>query len=245
MKARNIIFAFNLTLLAALVSCGPKIVSDPEVMPPFSELAVRCQKWMIGSFENEAQVKSNSDCQEMKLHQCAIWTSEKNALWLYSEQIEKESGHLPTRQVIFKITDGMNGGLLLQTYALPGNAFRFAGSWRDPDTFNTLSPFELSLLGSCGLHLKKTLKGSISGGTSGEDCSSTRAGASYQTEEITLGSMEIRSWRRGFNAAGQQVWGSSEGPIVFDRRNAAARPESVKPGSNHIPDLGPYDVKDS
>ena len=245
MTARNTIFTFTLALLATVVACGPKISSDPEIMPPFSELAVRCQKWMVGSFENQAQVRANPDSPRLKLHQCAIWTSEMNALWVYSEEIAANSGYKPTRQVIFKITDDLNGGLLLQTYALSGNASRFAGSWRDPDSFKTMAPFELSLLGSCGLHLKKTLKGSISGGTRGTDCSSTQAGASYQTEELTLGSLEIRSWRRGYDASGRQVWGPSEGPIIFDRGNAAARPESIKPGSNHIPDLGPYDVKDS
>ena len=245
MKARNTILVTTLTLIATLAACGPKIASDPEIMPPFSELAFRCQKWMNGSFENEAQVRSDSAFPKMQLHQCSIWTSERDALWIYSEELAIDSGHLPVHQVIYKITDDLNGGLLLQAYQLPGNTFNYAGAWRDPESFNNMAPFELTLLGSCGLHLKKTLQGSIAGGTRGTDCSSTRSGASYQTEEITLGSLEIRSWRRGFDSQGRQVWGSSRGPTIFDRSNAAVRPESVKPGSNHIPDLGPYDVNDA
>ena len=59
------------------------------------------------------------------------------------------------------------------------------------------------------------------------------------TETLDLGSMEIRSWRRGFDSDGRQVWGEDR-PIVFERSNVAARPESIKPGSDHRPDIGPY-----
>ena len=234
--ARNThIRLFLLVFLAGLAACGPKIVEDREVMPPFSELATRCQKWMVGSFLSNAEGREPG----MSLHQCGIWPTETSGLWVYSEQVATDRSSPPTHQVVYRITDDLSGGVLLQCYDLPGNARSFAGGWREPGFFNQIDPYELTLRGSCGLHLKRTGDGSLAGGTAGTDCGSGRSGASYMTETLNLGSMEIRSWRRGFDSDGVQVWGG-DGPIVFERSNAAARPESIKPGSDHIPDIGPY-----
>ena len=233
-------FIFLLTLFTGLGSCAPKIVDAPENLPPFSELASRCQKWMTGSFLHE---RSSDNQPARLLHQCAIWTSDTSGLWIYSETIQTGRQEKTVDQVVYRIKDDIAGGLLLELHALPGDPGRFSGAWRDPDAFNQLAPFELTLLGSCDLHLKRMPDGSLEGGTSGTDCASTRSGATHQTEELTLGPMEIKRWRRGFDASGAQVWGSKDGPLVFARSNAAARPESIKPGSDHVPDIGPYTPK--
>ena len=239
--ARNTqIRLFTLALLASIAACGPKIVEDPEVMPRFSELATRCHKWMVGSFVSERQGAEPG----MSLHQCSIWPTETGGLWVYSEQVITDRSAPPVHQTIYRITDDLYGGVLLQCYDLPGNARTFAGGWREPGFFNQIDPYELTLRGSCGLHLKRTGDGSLAGGTEGTDCASSRSGASYMTESLDLGSMEIRSWRRGFDADGVQVWGG-DAAIVFERSNASARPESIKPGSDHTPDIGPYTPRKS
>jgi hypothetical protein len=232
-----------MTLLACLTACGPKIAEAPENLPPFSELALRCQKWMVGSFANDQQVRESESCPGMVLQQRAIWESDTTGLWIYSETIETGKPVRPEDQVIYRIKDDMSGGVLIETYRLPGNPSRFAGAWREPESFDRFAPFELTLRGNCDLHLKRRSDGSIGGGTEGTDCGSTQDGASYQTEELTLGSMELSQWRRGFDASGTQVWGETSGPFSFERSNAAARPESIKPGSDHVPDVGPYNTK--
>lgn len=226
-----------------LSSCGPPLVEDPEKLPPFSELAFRCHKWMSGSFSNELQVQKQSDIARRELHQCAIWPSRTDGLWLYSEEVDPAQPLRPIRQVVYRITDDLSGGLLLQAYTLPGNTLLFAGEWRDPDTFNQLDPFNLALQAGCGLHVDRQTNGSLAGGTQGSDCASNLDGASYQTETISIGSLEIKIWRRGFDQSNQQVWGSRTGPTLFERSNATVRPESIKPGTGHVPDIGPYTPK--
>jgi hypothetical protein len=55
------------------------------------------------------------------------------------------------------------------------------------------------------------------GGTPPEGCPNTRNGAVRATSEVRLGEDWMSSWDRGWNAAGSQVWGATEGPYVFKR----------------------------
>ena len=114
MKASNPVLLLTFTLLAVTEGCGPKIVSNPEVRPSFSELATRCQKWMVGSFANRDQVDKDPSFSAMQLHQCRIWPDDENAIWIYSEEHPAGRGGSPTWQVVYRIRDDLNGGLLLE-----------------------------------------------------------------------------------------------------------------------------------
>ena len=57
------------------------------------------------------------------------------------------------------------------------------------------------------------------GATCGEGCSSSLAGASYATSEVTVTDEVLTSWDRGFDAAGEQVWGAEAGPYRFVKRD--------------------------
>jgi len=55
------------------------------------------------------------------------------------------------------------------------------------------------------------------GSTVGEGCGSSLRGAAYATSEVELWPTYLRTWDRGFDARGEQVWGATEGPYVFER----------------------------
>ena len=235
-----------LGLMAALLfvpACAPKIVTDPEMLPPFSELSVRCAKWMEGSFTNESQVKDDASFPSAWLHQVRIWSDRSDGIWFYSEETQDGNTQSPLHQFVYRLTDDVGGGLLIETYNLPGNVLRFAGSWRTPRDFKKVDPFNLSLFAGCGIRIERQTDGSFAGGTKGTSCATTEHGAAYLTESITFRSLEITQWTRGYDAYGKQVFGSKVGPTFFDRTNAAAPPESIKPGSGHVPDIGPYTPK--
>jgi CpeT protein len=58
----------------------------------------------------------------------------------------------------------------------------------------------------------------------GARCESSLEGASYATTEVTLGADGLRSWDRGWDTAGQQVWGATAGAYVFVRRTTLEQP---------------------
>lgn len=226
-----------------LQSCAPEIVSAPEKLPPYSELATRCAKWMDGSFSNKAQVKTDSSIAAAWLHQVRIWPDRTDGIWFYVEETRDGNTQTPFQQYVLKLTDDLGGGLLLQRYGLPGDSARFAGSWRTPRDFNRVDPFTLSLKGGCAMRLLRQGDGSLSGGTKGTSCATKMHGAAYMTVEMRVGSIQVSQWTRGYDAYGKLVFGSSKGPMLFDRTKATSSPESTRPGSGHIPDIGPYTPK--
>ncbi|MEY3900707.1 MAG: hypothetical protein RL189_13, partial [Pseudomonadota bacterium] len=55
------------------------------------------------------------------------------------------------------------------------------------------------------------------GGTVGDGCPSSRAGAVRMTSELTLDAQGMTTWDRGWTAQGQLAWGPEKGPYIFER----------------------------
>jgi hypothetical protein len=198
---------------------------------------------MAGSFTNKQQVEDDSSFPSGWLHQVRIWPDRSDGIWIYSEETQNGNTQHPLNQSVYRLTDDIGGGLLIQAYDLPGNILRFAGSWRTPRDFNKVDPFNLGIRAGCGIRIQRQPDGSLAGGTKGTSCASKKDGAAYMTDSITIRSLEITQWIRGYDAYGKQVFGSKSGPTIFDRTKATAAPESNKPGTGHVPDIGPYTPK--
>lgn len=124
----------------------------------------------------------------------------------------------------------------------------FAGAWKAPDLhFAHLTPADLELRDGCSIILHpvkhapseepaspvieggrtpQLLNGradpavpaEFEGATVGRACISTLAGAAYATSEVLVSEDRLVTWDRGFDAAGQQVWGATAGGYIFVRR---------------------------
>jgi hypothetical protein len=53
------------------------------------------------------------------------------------------------------------------------------------------------------------------GGTDADKCPSDLRGAKYATTKIELKKGALISWDQGFDAAGKQVWGATQGGYIF------------------------------
>jgi hypothetical protein len=71
----------------------------------------------------------------------------------------------------------------------------------------------------------------MTGSTQGDGCASALRGAAYATSEVTLTAGELDSWDRGFDATGNQVWGSTKGAYRFVKESPAParRPDPEMP----------------
>lgn len=68
------------------------------------------------------------------------------------------------------------------------------------------------------------------GATTGDGCGSALRGAAYATSEVVLTPDTLRSWDRGYDKAGKQVWGAVKGPYVFVKQvPGAAEPVEAAP----------------
>lgn len=137
----------------------------------------------------------------------------------YIEQAEVGLQHRPYRQHISVVRAAPEGAFITLVHTFTGDPLRFAGWWRTPERFATITPSDVEFQAGCELVIRPADDGRFEGATMGTGCPNTSRGATYATSEIELTPTQLRAWDRGFDASGRQVWGSKVGPYVFERSN--------------------------
>lgn len=200
------LLACMLALLAACVTAPP--ANTTASLDPLSAM-------MEGHFSSRAQAQSDKDFLDIELRVVRIWRDRTDGPWLYVEQATAAQTARPYRQRVYQLMRTPQG-FASRVYLLPGDALRFAGQWREAAPLAAVTPADLLLRDGCTVWL--TAKGGgYAGATQGQQCASDLRGASYATSEVVIDSKGMTSWDRGFNAAGQQVWGAVKGGYRFDR----------------------------
>lgn len=192
---------------------------------------------MTGSYSSAAQAAADPDYADIRLEMRRIWPGridlrgpdERAMIWVYVEQAAASALERPYRQRLYRVvakSAGDEAWIESEVYTLPGEALAYAGAWRDPARFDGLSPRQLAFKEGCTVTLRSGRGASpeadeLTGGTTGTGCASDLRGAVYATSEVTITGDELRTWDRGFDAAGNQVWGATKGPYIFRRVEAS------------------------
>lgn len=188
-----------------------------QVAPqPAIDVRAELAGWMTGCFSSAAQAAADPEYFEVRLVMVPIWQARDDGPWLYIEQAVASTLDQPYRQRVYHLVEE-DGGVRSEVFELPGDALDFAGAWRDVGAFEALAPADLTERTGCAVHLVATQPGRWSGSTLDDHCLSDFRGASYATSIISLTPDSIESWDRGFDAAGEQVWGAVKGGYVFER----------------------------
>lgn len=201
----------SVALLLASSSCLYRFVGPPPE-PQLEELL----EWMSGSFSSLVQSEAlPADYLDIHLEMTPIWPERTDGPWLYVEQAAANALDRPYRQRVYRLV-ATPGELRSDVYELPGDPLRFAGAYRDTFLLDGVGPADLELREGCSIHLVRDHE-SYRGSTAGRGCTTSWGDASYATSEVSVTPDTLRSWDRGFNDAGEQVWGAVPGPYVFDR----------------------------
>lgn len=188
-----------------------------------SDLA-QLQSWMSGSFSSAVQAAADTNFFDIRLEMHPIWSERSDGPWLYVEQAAAEYLDRPYRQRVYRLVAQEDAAIRSEVYTLP-EPLRFAGDWRNKTPLAALTPDSLTLREGCAVVLRRQADGSFAGGTVGNGCESNLRGAAYATSEVSVWAARIVSWDRGFDAAGQQVWGAKSGGYIFEKVNAEANHE--------------------
>ena len=177
---------------------------------------------LVGSFSSAEQAMDDKDFREIHLHMTRIWPTRVDGPWVYIEQAVASEPLKPYRQRIYQVAltenpDAAPGTVESRVFELPGDPLAFAGAWSEPARFDAVTVEQLVPRDGCTVYLVPNTDGSWSGGTDGNGCSSALRGATYATSEVTATADELRTWDRGFDKDGKQVWGAEKGPYVFRR----------------------------
>lgn len=204
-----------LSCLALLTTaCGTVNQGPVERIRPVGGDVREVAAWMSGSYSSAAQAAKDPQFRSVVLHIAPIWIDRPDARWFYVEQAMTDSQDRPYRQRVYRLSDS-TVGVESMVFELPGDPLVHAGAWKSPRPLDQLLPSMLVPKAGCAVKLTRAESGEWTGGTDGTGCPSARQGAAYTTSEVTLTATELRSWDRGYDAQGKQVWGSTAGPYVF------------------------------
>ena len=201
--------------LLAFLACG----SDPAALDsaaPAPSLADEAYTLLIGNFDSTAQSETDRSYYAISLIHCPVALDALGERVLYVEQALADTPDEPYRQRLYTVVD-VEGGVATRLFELadPDAAIgacedTAAVSW----SVDTLAELE-----GCGVVLEPAQDGFV-GSTVEDQCQSDYGGAAYATAQVTLTDAQLTSWDQGWSAAGEQVWGATAGPYVFDRLSA-------------------------
>ena len=171
--------------------------------------------WMTGSFSSAAQAAETEGYFDIRLETVRIWPGRDDGVWLYVQQGVADRFEEPYRQRIYHV--GRDGERFSSAvYSLPGDPLELAGAWAEPERFDAMAPSDLSERTGCTVFLERQGNRFV-GSTVEDQCTSQLRGASYATSEVEVSAEGLTSWDRGYDAAGEQVWGAEDGAYVFLR----------------------------
>ena len=171
----------------------------------------------VGSFSSEAQAKQDASYDAITWHVAEIWTDDDPAeRWLYTESWIAQAP-APYMQRVTRLRAEPDGTITARRYTLP-EAARFVGAWQQPARIAALNPGDLTELVGCDTVVTRAGAGRFEGTTVGNRCRNSYKGASYAISQSVLTADEMVNWDRGFNAAGELVWGPAAGGYQLRRK---------------------------
>lgn len=197
-------------------SAEPDAEADVDAGGEPESVAPRFEEFLTGRFNSEAQANANPAYFPISLAVCDAEVPELGERVLYVEQAFV--GESPYRQRVYVVEEGEDPAKTAVSFVYaftdPG---RFVG-FCDTGSNLGITEGDLTLREGCEVYV--TYDGdadAFTGGTEGSNCESSLNGAAYATSEVTLTTDRMESWDQGFNAQGEQVWGATAGPYIFDR----------------------------
>jgi CpeT/CpcT family (DUF1001) len=204
--------------VACIGGCAATTKNDIAPQAAANDPAAEVAALMAGQYDSRDQSTSDRTYYPISLAMIPIWPQRTDGHWLYVEQAMADSADKPYRQRVYRVSNGVDGDVLSAVYTIDQPA-RFVQGWRN-GALESLTEAMLQPRAGCTVSLRAA--GTVwRGATTGKDCASDLRGAAYATAEVTLDNASMRSWDRGFDAAGKQVWGATAGPYQFIKRGPA------------------------
>jgi hypothetical protein len=190
--------------------CGTECPSYTEKANNLEKLA----SWMSGIFSSESQAASDPEYRPIILVMKRVWQERTDGIWLLVEQAMKDQP--PYRQRVYHLTEINPVFFLSSVNELP-EPEKYVGEWKKEAPLKNLSPEKLIPREGCEIILKMKSEELFIGSTLSRECLSSHMGAAYATSEVSITSNQLKSWDRGFNDQGEQVWGAVKGGYIFEK----------------------------
>ena len=178
--------------------------------------------WMSGDFSNYQQASASpKDYAHIHVFFRPLPFVFFNGIGLYSEQVYDYDLWSPYRQGVHRLID-QGDRIYIENFSLK-NAMFFAGSGRDLSILNTITPMDIERRYNCSMVFKR--KGDrFIGGVEGTECLIEKNGCqTYLDSYVEITETTWLSLDKGLDMnTHQQVWGSTTGPLKFEKRESFA-----------------------
>lgn len=197
-------------------------------MPSFPSFADRSQDlltlacWIAGDFSNQKQAfASPQKFAHIRVFFRPLPVEFFSGIGFYSEQVYDHDLWTPYRQGVHRFV-AQEDAIYVENYSL-SDPIRYAGAARERSILNTITPACLQRRHHCSMIFKR--EGDLfRGSVEGTQCLIERNGQqTYLVSEVELTEQAFVSLDRGMDVAThEQVWGSTFGPLQFEKRQTFA-----------------------
>ncbi|CAN5918637.1 chromophore lyase CpcT/CpeT [soil metagenome] len=239
-----------LLLLAVVTGCSSRATTDPPLAPepgppsspsdaaaeppsPEAVTSARLFTWLQGTFDSKDQAKTDPTYFAISLTTCNVDLPAMGTQVMYIEQ--SKVGSAPYRQRLY-VVESIDATAARSRVFEPSDASALVGLCTASPRPKLEAKDFVERTGCSvemhwtGDHFEGHTPNARWTGTefvddaAGVRCPSELNGAAFASSEVTLQRDRMKSWDRGFDAKGEQVWGATKGGYVFVRRTPPPAP---------------------
>lgn len=187
-----------------------------------SEPLDRLWTTMAGHYDSADQAIADSQYHHISLSMVPVRLSDTTYRWLYVEQALGSSPVKPYRIRLYRLEAMSPGRFVSRVYTFKDETV-YGKVWEDPERKAALDTATILEREGCAVFIREKGEGMYEGATAIGTCESSLRGARYASSEVWFDATEMRSWDRGYDAFGNQVWGAVSGPYIFKKRRSTSR----------------------
>jgi CpeT protein len=187
-------------------------------------------RWMAGDFSNYQQARDNpQNYAHIHVFFRPLPFEFFAGIGFYSEQVYDYDLWSPYRQGVHRLVD-QGDQIYIENYGLK-DAYLYAGAARELDILKTIKPASIERRYHCAMVFKREgdlFRGAVEAGNA---CLIERDGCqTYLVSEVEVTETTWASLDRGMDVnTHEQIWGSTLGPLQFEKKESFAPEVPVTP----------------
>lgn len=194
---------------------------------PIEQQVEQVVSHLDGAMDTSAQANANPKAPNVRITTCKVKVenagslNRPQAVFLYQEQALSQRLSSPYRQRFLRIAPNADKSGVESAVFKPPTPKAWIGLCGKPEAERVVQPREIGE-SSCSVFLQRTGKNYV-GETRAGGCPSDYKGAVRITNRIVLHEAGMDTLDRGFDAAGNQIWGAKDEPYKFRWIESAKR----------------------
>lgn len=223
------IFTF-LTLawtITSTTTVDARPLNNVQTSIPIKQQVQEVVSHLDGAMDTSVQALANPDAPNVRITSCKVKVenagtlNRPDAIFLYQEQALTQRLANPYRQRFLRIAPTTDNSKVESAVFKPPTPAAWVGLCAKPEAQRVVQRSDIGE-STCSVFLQRAKENYV-GETSAGGCPSDFKGAVRITNRIILHQAGMDTLDRGFDAAGNQVWGAKDKPYQFRWINAGER----------------------